>query len=46
MSEVLKEALLYSEKFKSQLTMKMEKKPPKWQIVSSGTAAGKDQRIN
>ena len=41
-----KETCLYSVKFKSQLTMKLEKKPPKWVIVSSRTADGKDQSIN
>ena len=33
-------------KFKSQLTMKLEKKPPKWVIVSSRVDVLKDQRYN
>ena len=52
--EVSKEALnknnakihLHSMKFKSKLTMKLEKKPPKGLIVSSRTQVGKDQRNN
>ena len=37
---------LYSVKFKSQMTVKLEKKPQKWVIVSSRTAVSKDQRFN
>ena len=33
-------------KFKSQLTMELEKKPPKGVIVSSRVDVSKDQRVN
>ena len=33
-------------KFKSQLTVKLEKKPLKWVIVSSRIAVGRDQKID
>ena len=41
-----KETHLYSVKFKSKLTVKLEKKLPKWVIVSSRTGVSKDQRVN
>ena len=33
-------------KFKSQLIMELEKKPPKWVIVSSIVDVGKNQGVN
>ena len=33
-------------KFKSQVTVEMEKKSPKWVIVSSRVDVIKDQRVN
>ena len=33
-------------KFKSQLPLKLEKKPPEWVIMSSRVDIGKDQRVN
>ena len=33
-------------KFKSQLTVKLEKKPPKWVVVSSRIDVSKDQSVN
>ena len=41
-----KEICLISMRFKSQLTMKLEKKPPKWVNVSSRVAVRRDQRVN
>ena len=45
MLEVSKEACLYSMKFKSQLTIKLEKKPPKSVTMLSRAAVSKDQRL-
>ena len=33
-------------KFKSQLIVELEKKPPKWVILPSRVDVGKDQRVN
>ena len=33
-------------KFKNQLTVELEKKPPKWVIESSKVDVSKDQRLN
>ena len=37
---------LHSMKFKSQLTVKLEKKPPQGLTVLSRTQVAKDQRVN